>query len=197
MYTINKVCDIDGLYVLEPKKFKDERGYFQEIYNSEEFKYFTGIEFNAVQENESFSTFGVVRGLHYQKEPFEQAKLLKCLDGSIIDVALDIRKDSPTRGRLFSVVLSNENNKQLFIPKGFAHGFIVLSETARIRYLTDNYYAPDYESGVLFDKYMLFYSIKNCIDDKEQLQRWIDMYESGDLIYSEKDTVLPSIDELA
>lgn len=153
MLSYNKICGFEGLYVLEPKKFLDNRGYFQELFNKDEFEFYTGIKFKPVQENESSSKAGVVRGLHFQTGEFEQAKLVKCMRGAIIDVALDIRKGSDSYGKLFSTILSEKNNKQLFIPKGYAHGFIALYENTNnvIRYLTDNPYTPYSEDGILFN----------------------------------------------
>ena len=141
---------IDGLVLLEPTIFKDERGYFMESYNQKNInKLFGNIQF--VQDNESESSRGVLRGLHFQKPPLAQAKLVRCLKGEILDVALDLRKKSRTYGLFETNLLSDKNKNKLFIPKGFAHGFIVLSESAIVSYKVDNYYDPDYESGVLWN----------------------------------------------
>lgn len=195
MYTINRVMGFEDLYVLEPKKYYDDRGYFQELYNVDEFKSVTGISFKPVQENESSSKQFVVRGLHFQNEPYSQAKLVRCTEGSIIDVALDIRNDSPTRGKLFSIYLSKENNKQLFIPKGYAHGFIAISpNNAVIRYLTDNNYAPSYEGGVQFDEIFIKDSINNAISFDFSLiaaSKLLDSYSNNEFIFSEKDINFP------
>jgi len=141
---------IDGLVLLKSTIFKDKRGYFMESYNQKNInKLFGNIHF--VQDNESESSRGVLRGLHFQKPPFAQAKLVRCLKGEILDVALDLRKKSRTYGLFETTLLSDKNKNQLFIPKGFAHGFIVLSESAIVSYKVDNYYDPNYESGVLWN----------------------------------------------
>lgn len=140
--------DIPGLIVLKPRVFGDSRGYFFESYSAREFNAQVGAEVNFVQDNESSSTRGVIRGLHFQLPPFAQAKLIRCVKGSVIDVALDLRKDSPTYGRHFAIELSDENHLQLFIPRGFAHGFAVQSDVAICQYKCDNYYAPEAESGI-------------------------------------------------
>lgn len=141
---------IPGLFVIEPKVFTDDRGYFLESFNQKEFNENIGhIDF--VQDNESKSTFGVLRGLHFQKPPFAQAKLIRCIEGEVIDVAVDLRSNSATFGRHFSLVLSGENKKQMFVPRGFAHGFAVLSQHAIIAYKVDNYYAPNCDSGIIWN----------------------------------------------
>ena len=138
---------IEGVFILEPRVFKDSRGYFFESYNKKEFEAKIGpIDF--VQDNESCSTKGVIRGLHFQKPPFSQAKLVRCVVGKVLDVAVDLRKDSPTYGQHVSVELSEENHRQFFIPKGFAHGFEVLSEIAVFQYKCDEYYHPESEGGI-------------------------------------------------
>lgn len=140
---------ISGLLIVEPRIFKDTRGYFFESFSEREFEELVGpVRF--VQDNESKSTYGVIRGLHFQKPPYTQAKLVRCTQGRVLDVAVDIRKDSPTFGKSFSAVLSEENHLQLFIPKGFAHGFSVLSKTAVFQYKCDEYYHPESESGILY-----------------------------------------------
>jgi dTDP-4-dehydrorhamnose 3,5-epimerase len=141
---------ISGLVVLEPKVFKDDRGYFFESYNSQKLADL-GITNIFVQDNQSKSSYGVLRGLHYQLNPHAQTKLVRVLDGSIFDVAVDIRKGSPTFGKHFGIELSSENNLQLYIPKGFAHGFSVLSNTAVVMYKCDSLYNPQSERGVRFD----------------------------------------------
>ncbi len=138
---------LKGLIVIEPRVFNDSRGYFFESYNQERFTE-AGIEFRPVQDNESKSTLGVIRGLHYQLNPQAQSKLIRVVQGSIFDVALDIRKGSPTFGKWFGIELDSETKKQLFIPRGFAHGFSVLSETAVIQYKCDNVYNPQLERGI-------------------------------------------------
>lgn len=142
--------NIDGVFVIEPKIFKDQRGYFYESYNKLALQDF-GITYNFVQDNQSKSSYGVIRGIHFQKPPHTQTKLLRVVAGKIIDVAVDLRKNSPTYGQHVSVELSDENCKQLLIPEGFAHGFSILSETAIVQYKCTDYYHPETESGILFD----------------------------------------------
>jgi len=140
---------IEDLLVIEPQLFKDERGFFYESYNKK--KLDINIKIVFVQDNESKSIKGVIRGLHFQAPPFEQTKLVRCVSGNILDVAVDLRKNSKTYGKSFSIELSSENNKQLFVPKGFAHGFQVLSETAIVNYKVDEYYNPDSDSGLIWN----------------------------------------------
>ncbi|MGB4132686.1 MAG: dTDP-4-dehydrorhamnose 3,5-epimerase [Tenuifilaceae bacterium] len=141
---------IDGVFIIEPKVFGDSRGYFFESYNQKEFEEKVGpITF--VQDNESKSSYGVLRGLHFQKPPFAQAKLVRCAEGEVFDVAVDLRQASPTFGKYVAVNLSGENKKQLFIPRGFAHGFVVLSQSAVIIYKVDNLYAPEYDTGIMWN----------------------------------------------
>ena len=142
--------DIEGLVVIEPKVFGDSRGYFFESYNAKAFEEGVG-NVTFVQDNESMSSYGVVRGLHYQKPPHAQAKLVRVVRGKVLDVAVDLRKDSPTFGRHVAVELSEENHRQLFIPRGFAHGFCVLSDEAVFQYKCDNYYAPHSEGAIAWD----------------------------------------------
>ncbi len=138
---------IEGVLILEPRIFKDERGYFYESFSQREFdEKVMPIRF--VQDNQSASTYGVIRGLHYQRMPYTQSKLIRCVEGEILDVVVDVRKGSPTWGRHVSVILSGENHRQLFIPKGFAHGFSVLSEKAVTQYKCDQFYAPQSEAGI-------------------------------------------------
>ena len=136
-----------GLIVFEPKVFEDNRGYFLESYNQKLFSE-EGIEINFVQDNQARSSFGVVRGLHFQKDPFAQTKLIRVLSGQIIDVAVDIRKGSPTYGQAYTILLSGENKKQLLVPKGFAHGYSVISETAEVFYKCDEFYHKESEGGI-------------------------------------------------
>lgn len=139
---------IEGLLVIEPKLFRDARGYFVETYNEQ--RYFdAGITARFVQDNQSCSTYGVVRGLHFQRPPYSQAKLVCCTRGRVLDVAVDLRKDSPTFGQWYSVELNEDNHRQFFIPRGFAHGFSVLSETAIFTYKCDNLYHPEADGGIL------------------------------------------------
>ena len=139
--------DIEGLVIIEPKIFTDARGYFFESYSKQEFdKNICPIDF--VQDNESCSTYGVMRGLHFQRPPFTQSKLVRCVKGAVLDVAVDIRKGSPTYGQHVAVELTDENHRQFFIPRGFAHGFAVLSRTAVFQYKCDNFYAPQADGGI-------------------------------------------------
>jgi len=139
--------EIDGVYILKPRLFKDARGYFFESYSKREFDAHV-METKFVQDNESCSSYGVVRGLHFQKPPYSQAKLVRCVRGRVLDVALDIREGSVTYGRHVAVELSADNGLQLFIPRGFAHGFAVLSDTAVFQYKCDNYYCKESEGGI-------------------------------------------------
>jgi dTDP-4-dehydrorhamnose 3,5-epimerase len=141
---------IPGLVIIEPKVFGDNRGYFFESFNQKEFNENIG-DFNFVQDNESKSTRGVLRGLHFQKPPFTQAKLVRCIKGKVVDVALDIRKGSPTYGEYEVVLLSEDNKRQLFVPRGFAHGFAVLSDEAIFSYKVDNWYAPTHDTGIMWN----------------------------------------------
>lgn len=142
---------LKGCFVLEPKIFEDERGYFFESFNHREFCEVIGQEINFVQDNRSFSKKGVLRGLHYQKGEHAQAKLVSVLEGRIQDVVVDLRKDSPTFGEHLSIELSSGNKKQLFVPRGFAHGFLTLSEFANVFYKCDNYYHKEAEGGIKYD----------------------------------------------
>lgn len=142
--------DIEGVVIIEPKVFGDSRGYFFESYSQRDFNSLVG-EVNFVQDNESKSCYGVIRGLHFQKPPFEQSKLVRVVKGKVLDVAVDIREGSPTFGKHVAVELSEDNHRQLFIPKGFAHGFSVLSEEAVFQYKCDNFYAPEYEGAIAWD----------------------------------------------
>lgn len=143
--------NIEGVLIVEPKIFGDARGYFFESFNAKNFKEQTGIDVIFVQDNESKSCYGVVRGLHFQKPPYAQAKLVRVVEGRVLDVAVDIREGSPTYGKHTAVELSAENKRQFFIPKGFAHGFAVLSETAVFQYKCDEYYQPESEGAIAWD----------------------------------------------
>jgi dTDP-4-dehydrorhamnose 3,5-epimerase len=171
---------IQDLYVIEPSVFEDERGYFLESYNEKEFEQAI-CKVSFVQDNESKSSKGVLRGLHFQKPPFNQAKLMRCIAGRVLDVAVDIRKGSPTYGKHVAIELSGENKKQVFVPKGFAHGFSVLSKTAVITYKVDNRYAPEYDAGIRFD------------DEALQID-W--RLPPAEVQLSEKDKDLPSFKDL-
>lgn len=165
---------IEGLVIIQPKVFEDERGYFMESYKESFFNdHFPDIHF--IQDNESKSSYGVLRGLHFQKPPLEQTKLVRVIEGEVLDVAVDLRKGSPTFGQYESVILSGENKKQLFIPHGFAHGFVTLSETAVFSYKVDQVYAPHHESGIVYNDPQL------NIDWKVPTQ---------DIVVSRKDTQL-------
>ena len=170
--------DIPGLLVFEPAVFEDSRGYFFESYNEKIFKQ-AGIDLRFVQDNQSSSDYGVIRGLHYQLPPFAQAKLVRVLSGKILDVAVDIRKGSPSFGRSFCLELSAENKKQLFIPVGFAHGFSVLSEKAEVLYKCDNFYNKESDAGIRYN-------------DSDLNIDW--MIPAGKAIISDKDKVLPGLD---
>ena len=139
--------EIEGVFIIEPRVFNDARGYFFEAWKQEEFNEHVG-EVNFIQDNESKSSFGVLRGLHYQKGDLSQAKLVRVIKGKVLDVAVDIRKSSPTFGKHVMVELSEENKRQFFIPRGFAHGFLVLSDEAIFTYKVDNPYAPQAEAGI-------------------------------------------------
>ena len=162
---------IEGVWIIEPKVFEDARGYFMEAFKKEEFEANIGLV-NFIQDNESKSSYGVLRGLHYQKGEWSQAKLVRVIKGTVIDVAVDLRKTSPTFGKYVAVELSEENKRQFFIPRGFAHGFLVLSEEAVFTYKVDNIYAPQAEASILYSDPAL--GIDWPIDDK-------------DIIVSEKD----------
>ena len=142
---------LKDVYIIEPEVFKDDRGYFFESYNQEKTKNTILESYNWVQENESKSTKGVLRGLHFQKGNFSQAKLVRVILGEVFDVAVDLRKDSPSFGKWYGVTLSEENKHQFLIPRGFAHGFLVLSDEAIFSYKCDNFYAPEYDSGIKYD----------------------------------------------
>ena len=142
--------NIEGLVIIEPKVFGDSRGYFMETFQKNTFNSsVTETEF--IQDNESKSSKGVLRGLHFQLPPYQQAKLVRVIEGEVLDVAVDLRKDSKTYGKHYSIFLSGENKKQFFVPRGFAHGFVVLSETAIFSYKVDNLYAPTHDSGILWN----------------------------------------------
>jgi len=141
--------EIEGLLIIEPNIFEDTRGYFFETYNKKIYKE-AGIEADFVQDNESLSSFGVIRGLHYQLNPYAQAKLVRVIKGRVLDVAVDLRKGSPTFGKWVAIELSEENKKQFYIPRGFAHGFSVLSQTAIFSYKCDNSYNKNAERGIVY-----------------------------------------------
>lgn len=170
---------LQGCFILEPKVFNDKRGYFLESYNKLMFDKLIGATIDFVQDNESFSSKGVLRGLHYQTGRHAQAKLVRVIKGKVLDVAVDIRKDSPTFGQHVAVELSEENKKQLFVPRGFAHGFIVLSDTTLFSYKCDNFYNKASEAGIIYNDSTL------NID-------WV--LPDIDFIVSEKDIILPKFE---
>ena len=139
--------EISDVYIIEPSVFGDARGYFLESYNQKKFDEVLG-KTSFVQDNESKSSKGVLRGLHFQKPPYEQAKLVRCIEGEVLDIAVDIRKKSKTYGQHIAVLLSGKNKRQLFVPRGFAHGFLVLSDSATFAYKVDNRYAPEHDAGI-------------------------------------------------
>lgn len=172
---------LKGCFIIEPRVFNDDRGYFFESYNQEKFEELTGSKTNFVQDNESYSTKGVLRGLHFQKGEFAQAKLVRVTQGEVLDVAVDIRPDSETFLQVETVLLSSENKKQLFVPRGFAHGFIVLSDTVVFNYKCDNFYNKASEGGIIYNDATL------NID-------W--MLDSNQFLVSDKDLVLPTVKDL-
>jgi dTDP-4-dehydrorhamnose 3,5-epimerase len=141
---------IPDVLIFEPSVFGDERGYFMETFRLDEIQKHIG-NVNFVQDNESYSEYGVLRGLHFQRPPFTQSKLVRVMQGKVLDVAVDIRIDSPTFGEHVAVLLTGENKKQLWVPQGFAHGFVVLSKTAQFAYKCDNYYSPTHDGGIMWD----------------------------------------------
>lgn len=156
---------IEGVVIIKPRVFDDARGYFYESYNKREFDEKLGREIVFVQDNQSKSSRGVMRGLHFQKPPYTQAKLVRCVEGRVLDVAVDIRKGSPSYGRHVAVELSSENKLQLFIPRGFAHGFAVLSDEAVFQYKCDNYYAPQADGGISIEDSSLGIDWKISIEE--------------------------------
>ncbi len=179
---VAKEKKLKGCFILEPKVFRDQRGYFIESFNKETFKRLTGISSNFVQDNESNSSKGVLRGLHFQRGEYAQAKLVRVVRGSVMDVAVDIRPNSETFGQHVSVLLSGKNKKQLYIPKGFAHGFVVLEDNTIFSYKCDNYYNKSAESGIMYN----------------DLDLQIDWKLSAeDLILSDKDLKLSGFKDIA
>ena len=170
---------IPGVLVFEPAVWADERGYFFEAYNEQTFRS-AGIEANFVQDNQARSTYGVLRGLHYQVEPFAQAKLVRVLEGEVLDIVVDLREKSPAYGQWYAIRLSAENKKQLFVPRGLAHGYVVLCQRAEFFYKCDNFYSKAHEGGILYNDPQL------AIDWEIPLDQ---------VIVSEKDRVLPVFGE--
>lgn len=178
---------IPGLIVIEPRVFSDERGYFFESYNEEKFQS-QGIVTRFIQDNESKSARGTIRGLHYQLNPMAQSKLVRVIEGEVYDVAVDLRKGSPTFGQWHGEILSAENKKQFFIPKGFAHGFSVLSETAIFSYKCDQFYRPEFERGILYNDASLNIDWKvpagqQIVSAKDQLQKPFSEAEMNFIFY--------------
>ena len=169
--------EIEGVYIIEPTAFGDNRGYFMETYNEADFKA-AGLNYTFVQDNQSSSRKGVLRGLHFQKT-YPQAKLVRVLKGEVFDVAVDLRKGSKTYGKWVGVVLSEENKRQFMVPRGFAHGFVVMSETAEFAYKCDEFYHPEDEGGIMWN-------------DPEIGVEWPDV---GEIILSEKDKKHPKLSE--
>ena len=175
---IFKETKLKGCFIIEPRIIKDERGYFMESYNERKFNQGVGQEVNFVQDNQSFSTKGVLRGLHYQCGEHAQAKLVRVLQGEVLDVVVDLRPDSVTFGQYEAVLLSSENQTQFFVPRGFAHGFLVLSKTATFFYKCDNFYNAASEGGILYN-------------DETVNINW--NFPTSELIISEKDQLLPNL----
>ena len=171
---------IEDVVIIEPKVHGDDRGYFVETFRADKLEEFLGFKLNFGQDNESKSSKGVLRGLHYQLPPHAQTKLVRVIQGRVLDVAVDIRRNSPTFGQHVAVELSAENKKQLLVPRGFAHGFVVLEDDTIFAYKVDNYYSPECDRGIAFD-------------DKSLNIDWI--LEKEELILSEKDTKQPKLNE--
>ncbi|WP_405294449.1 dTDP-4-dehydrorhamnose 3,5-epimerase [Algibacter sp. Ld11] len=169
---------LKGCFIIAPRVFNDDRGYFFECFNQKTFNKLINTEVNFVQDNESFSSKGVLRGLHHQLGEHAQAKLVRVIKGQVLDVAVDIRKGSETFGQYVAVELTEDNKKQLFVPRGFAHGFIVLSDTAIFSYKCDNFYNKESEGGIIYN-------------DKDLSIDW--KLEEKEFIVSEKDLVLPTL----
>jgi len=172
---------LKGCFILEPTVFKDSRGYFFESFNQQKFNESIGLNINFIQDNESFSSKGVLRGLHYQIGKYAQAKLVRVIKGNVLDIAVDLRNNSPTFGEYVSIELSEDNKAQLFIPRGFAHGFVVLSDTAIFSYKCDNFYNKQSEGGIIYN-------------DKDLNIDWI--LSENDFIVSEKDLLLKPLSEI-
>jgi len=178
---IVKETNLEGCFIIKPKVIQDKRGYFLESFNQAVFKEGLKRDINLVQDNESYSSKGVLRGLHYQKGDYAQAKLVRVIKGKILDVVVDLRADSPTFSKHMSIELSEDNKTQLFIPRGFAHGFLVLSDTAIFSYKCDNFYNKASEGGIIYNDKDL--NIDWKLDEKE-------------FIVSEKDLELPTLKEV-
>ena len=173
-------CFIEGVKIIKPKIFGDSRGYFLESYNERSFAQSTGLNTQFVQDNESFSRKGTLRGIHFQKPPYAQAKLVRAITGSILDIVVDLRVGSETFGKWHSEMLSSDNKHQLFVPKGFGHGFIVLSESALFSYKVDNYYNSESDSGIIWN-------------DEDLGIKW--QIDNDHIILSQKDNNQPSLQD--
>lgn len=173
---------LQDCFVIEPKIFGDDRGYFFESFNQQVFEEKTGLLINFVQDNEAFSNRGVLRGLHFQKGAAAQAKLVRVIKGKVVDVAVDVRPKSKTYGKFFSIILSEENKKQLFVPRGFAHGYAVLEDNTIFAYKCDNYYDNSSEGGIIYN-------------DSDLKIDW--MLNENEIILSEKDKILPLLKNIA
>ena len=172
--------DVDGVLIVEPKVFGDSRGYFMEVFSERDFRAATGLDVHFVQDNESMSSKGVLRGLHFQKAPYSQSKLVRVVSGSVQDVAVDLRAGSPTFGKYVSVVLSGENRRMFYIPEGFAHGFLVLEDNTVFQYKCGAFYEPSSEGSVRWD-------------DPDIGVEW--MRTEGKLLLSDKDRRAPLLSE--
>lgn len=177
-----KKTPFKDLYIIEPKIFEDSRGYFFESFNQKIFEKQTGIRTQFVQDNQSRSSRGVIRGLHFQRPPYAQTKLVRVLQGSVLDVVVDLRQSEPTYGKSYAIVLDDHNKRQLYIPAGFAHGIAVLSDTCEFFYKSDNYYHPKSDGGIYYD------------DPKLKIT-W--PYKSNEATLSEKDKKLPLLEQIA
>lgn len=178
---IVEATNLSDCFVVTPTIFKDSRGYFFESFNQKQFKALTDIDFDIVQTNQSVSSKGVLRGLHFQKAPYAQAKLVRVIKGSVIDVCVDLRKDSKTFGEHFSIKLTSENNKQLFVPRGFAHGFITLEDDTIFCYQCDNFYHKASEGGIIYN-------------DSQLNIDWV--INEDEFNVSEKDLELPNLETI-
>ena len=174
-------ADIEGVLIVEPRVFGDERGYFFESFSERDFAAATGLDVKFVQDNESRSRRGVLRGIHFQREPYQQAKLVRVVQGRVLDVAVDIRPESPTFGKYVATELSGENHRQMFIPKGFAHGYVVLEDDTIFQYKCDEYYHPETEGGIAWN-------------DPQIAIQW--PLPESELILSEKDKNRPLLKDL-
>jgi len=188
--------DISDVIIIDPKVHGDERGYFVETFRADKLEAFLGFSVPFCQDNESKSSYGVLRGLHYQLPPYAQTKLVRVIEGEVLDVAVDIRAGSPTFGQHVAVRLSGENKRQLFIPRGFAHGFVVLSDTCTFAYKVDNYYSPECDRGIAFNDpalnidWIVEHSVLqlSAKDTKQPLLANADLFEYGVNLYTLKGT---------